>query len=82
VAVACYELAARAGGLPRAGRKPAPAAKPAEIARMAELVSGRLGGHWRGAAQQREIRQSLLDARLTKGAMAALKKLLAPEEGE
>ena len=76
VAVACYELTARDAGAPRRGRRPHPPAAPAEVARMAELVAGALGGHWTGKAQLREIRQALLDARLTKGAMTALRRLL------
>ncbi len=77
VAVACYELAARAAGRPLRGRRAHPPAPPAEIARMAELIAGTLGGHWKGKAQLRESRQALLDARLTKGAMTALRRLLA-----
>lgn len=80
VAVTCYELAARTDGRPRAPRKGGPPAPAAEIARMTELISGKLGGHWKGAAQQREIRQSLLDARLTKGAMVALRRLLGEKK--
>ncbi|MGD9641294.1 MAG: RNA methyltransferase [Elusimicrobiales bacterium] len=80
VAVACYELAGRGHAAPRACRKPAPPAPPEEIARAAELIAGRLAaggaGHWTGAAQLRELRQGLLDARLTKGAMTALRLLL------
>jgi len=80
VAVACYELAGRPRPEPRAGRKAAPPAPPAELARMADLISVKLcregQAHWAGAAQLREIRQALLDARLTKGAMTALKLLL------
>ncbi len=76
VAVACYELAARASGKPLRGRRPHPPAGAPEIARMAEQIAGSLGGHWKGKAQLREIRQALLDARLTKGAMAALRLLL------
>lgn len=80
VAVACYELAGRGRTELRAGRKPAPPAPPEEIARAADLIAARLaaGGekHWTGRAQLREIRQGLLDARLTKGAMAALRLLL------
>jgi TrmH family RNA methyltransferase len=80
VAVACYELAGRPRAEPRAARKAAPPAPPAEIARVAGLISAKLCGqgqrHWAGEAQLREIRQALLDARLTKGAMTALKLLL------
>lgn len=76
VAVVCYELAARKGGKARAARKGSLPAPAAQIARMADLISGKLGGHWRGKAQLREIRQGLLDARLTKGAMTALRRLL------
>lgn len=80
VAVACYELTVRAEGKPRAPRKGGPPAPAAEIARMTELISEKLGGHWQGAAQRREIRQSLLDARLTKGAMTALRLLLGEKK--
>lgn len=80
VAVACYELAGRGRPEPRAGRKPAPPAPPVEIARAAELIAARLAaggeGHWTGKAQLRELRQGLMDARLTKGAMTALRLLL------
>lgn len=80
VAVACYELAGRDRAELRAGRKAAPPAPPEEIARAAELIAERLAaggaGHWTGKAQLREIRQGLLDARLTKGAMTALRLLL------
>lgn len=79
VAVACYELAGRQNPA-RAERKAAPPAPPAEIARMADLISERLCGggkrHWAGGGALRDIRQALLDARLTKGAMTALKLLL------
>lgn len=85
VAVACYELAGRGVPEPRAARKAGPPAPPAEIARAAELIAARLhaGGHphWSGRAQLREIRQSLLDARLTKGAMTALRLLLKENNG-
>lgn len=80
VAVAAYELSGRRGALPAAGRRAAPAAPPAEIERMTLLVSEALvreaGRHWAAEAQLRAIRQALTDARLTKGAMAALKLLL------
>ena len=80
VAVACYELAGRGRAEPRAVRKTAPPAPPEEIARAAELIAARLAaggeGHWTGKAQLRELRQGLLDARLTKGAMTALRLLL------
>lgn len=80
VAVACYELAGRGAGAPRVGRKAAPPATPEELARAAHLISARLtglkGGHWAGKAQLRELRQGLADARLTKGAMTALRLLL------
>ncbi|MDD2804375.1 MAG: RNA methyltransferase [Elusimicrobiales bacterium] len=80
VAVACYELSGRARPEPRAARKAAPPAPPAELARVADLISAKLcregAEHWAGSAQLREIRQALLDARLTKGAMTALKLLL------
>lgn len=76
VAVACYELAARQAEEPLRGRKGGPPAPPAEIARMADLIGERLGGHWQEKPQLREIRQGLLDARLTKGAMTALRRLL------
>lgn len=80
VAVACYELAGRGSPEPAARRKAGPPADPAEIARVAALIGGLLESeghpHWTGAAQQRELRQSLLDARLTKGAMSALRLLL------
>lgn len=80
VAVACYELSGAARALPRAGRRQAPPAPPEEIARVAQEIAGKLsaeaGPHWAGEAQLRAIRQGLLDARLDKGAMRALKLLL------
>lgn len=80
VAVACYELSGAARALPRTGRRPAPPAPPEEIARVAQDIAGKLaaeaGAHWAGEAQLRAIRQGLLDARLDKGAMRALKLLL------
>ncbi len=80
VAVACYELSGAARALPRASRRAAPPAPAAEISRVAEEIAGKLaaeaGAHWAGEAQLRAIRQGLLDARLNKGAMRALKLLL------
>jgi len=81
VAVVAYELAARgiAAG-PSAGRAYAGAA-PMEIERMVRQICEKLkketGPHWGGEAQAREIRRGLVDARLTKGAMNALKRLIA-----
>ena len=80
VAVTAYELAARdAAAKPSSGRA-GYEAKPMEIERMVRLICEKLekeeGPHWGKEAQVREIRRGLLDARLTKGAMNALKLLL------
>ena len=84
VAVACYELSGLVRAQPPAGRRRAPAASTAEIDRVAgeisRLLTRKKGRHWAGAAQLRAIRQSLTDARLTKGAMFALKTLLKGNE--
>jgi tRNA/rRNA methyltransferase len=79
VALVCYELAA-ARKAPRRQRPLAPGPCEHETERMVSQICERLreiyGPAWGGAARAREIRRSLLDARLTKGAMNALKALL------
>jgi tRNA C32,U32 (ribose-2'-O)-methylase TrmJ len=84
VAVTCYELSGLVRAQPPTGRRRAPAASTVEIDRVAgeisRLLTSKKGRHWGGAAQLRAIRQSLTDARLTKGAMFALKTLLKGNE--
>jgi len=79
VAVAAYELAARGTQAP-ARERAAPLPSPMEIERVAAEISAKLareaGKHWEGEAQLRAIRRGLVDARLTRDAMAALKLLL------
>ncbi|MEK7721323.1 MAG: RNA methyltransferase [Elusimicrobiota bacterium] len=82
VAVLAYELAAR-GSVPKpAAQRKAHEPNSPEIERTVRLICAKLQGeagpHWGGEAQVRAIRQGLLDARLTKGAMNALNLLLAP----
>ena len=81
VALVCYELAA-ARKAPRRDRPAAPSPSVQEIERMVSLICARLseiyGPAWEAAGRTREIRRSLLDARLTKGAMNTLKALLRP----
>ncbi len=80
VAVTAYELAARGTASAPAAVRDNVEATPQEIERMVRQISEKLqrdaGPHWGGEAQVREIRRGLLDARLTKGAMNALKLLL------
>jgi len=80
VAVACYELSGLVRAAPPSGRRRTPPPSTAEIDRVASEIARKLilkrGRHWAGAAQLRAIRQSLLDARLTKSAMLALRLLL------
>lgn len=80
VAVTAYELAARGTATAPAAVRENVEAIPEEIERMVRMISEKLqrdaGPHWGGEAQVREIRRGLLDARLTKGAMNALKLLL------
>ena len=83
VALVCYELAA-AGKAPRRQRPVAPSPCVQETERMVSQICVRLreiyGPAWNGAGRAREIRRSLLDARLTKGAMNTLKALLRPSD--
>lgn len=80
VAVTAYELAARGTAAGPAGTRAGYEAKPMEIERMVRQICEKLekeeGPHWGKEAQVREIRRGLVDARLTKGAMNALKLLL------
>jgi len=80
VAVTAYELAARGTASAPAAVRENIDAIPEEIERMVRQISEKLqrdaGPHWGGEAQVREIRRGLTDARLTKGAMNALKQLL------
>lgn len=80
VAVVAYELAARGGNTPPAARAAAREAPPAEIDRVTGEICAKLkreaGPHWGGQSQARAIRRGLVDARLTKDAMNALKLLL------
>ncbi len=80
VAVTAYELAARGAASAPAAVRENIEAIPEEIERTVRLISEKLqrdaGPHWGGEAQVREIRRGLTDARLTKGAMNALKQLL------
>lgn len=80
VAVAAYELTGSNRAAPRAARPSAPEASPEEIARMTAALCAELrergGGAWGTESQARAIRQGLLDARLTKSAMHALRFLL------
>ena len=80
VAVTAYELAARGTATVPAAMRESIEAIPEEIERMVRQISEKLqrdaGPHWGGEAQVKEIRRGLTDARLTKGAMNALKQLL------
>ena len=80
VAVTAYELAARGTAAAPSGARAGYEAKPMEIERMVQQICGKLekeeGPHWGKEAQMRDIRRGLVDARLTKGAMNALKLLL------
>jgi len=79
VAIVAYELCAR-GGKPAPSGRHAPDAPPAEIERVTAEICAKLkreaGPHWGGEAQARAVRRGLIDARLTKDAMNALKLLL------
>lgn len=80
VAVAAYELSGARAAVPVSGRPAAPPAPPAEIERVVTAIRDRLtrdaGPHWGGEAQVRAIRRGLIDARLNKDAMNALKLIL------
>jgi tRNA/rRNA methyltransferase len=79
VALVCYELAA-ARKAPRRQRPvaPSPCAQETEriVSQICSLLCKIYGPVWGGAGRAREIRRSLLDAHLTKGAMNTLKALL------
>jgi tRNA/rRNA methyltransferase len=85
VAVTAYELAARGAARPAGQRPPGPASPPAAIDRLVDAICRKLGReagpHWTGRAQAMAIRRGLIDARLTKDAMNAL-KLLLKEDGD
>ena len=81
VALVCYELTGRsAGAAPRAARPAAPAPSIREIERVVleicALVDGTEGLDRAGESYKAEIRRALLDARLRKGAIGVLMKLL------
>ncbi|HAT72813.1 MAG TPA: RNA methyltransferase [Elusimicrobia bacterium] len=80
VAIIAYELTARGVKTTLTGRTAPRAAQPAEIERMTIEICDKLkreaGPHWGGEAQVRAVRRGLVDARLTKDAMNALKLLL------
>jgi len=82
VALVCYELAGRSPAAPpRAARPPVPAMSVHETERVISEIFALLGeakGAGPGGRREHEaeIRRALLDARLTKGAMGILMKLL------
>lgn len=80
VAVIAYELAARGTALRPSAQREVRGQDPIYVERTVRLICEKLrrghGPHWVEEAQVRAIRQGLLDARLTKGAMAALRLLL------
>lgn len=80
VAVIAYELAARGTVLKPSAQREVRGQEPIQIERTVKLICGKLrrehGPHWGEEAQVRAIRQGLLDARLTRGAMSALRLLL------
>lgn len=86
VAVTAYELAGRQALEPASRRAAVPAAPPAELDRLVAAICGKLGReagpHWTGKAQAMAIRRGLLDARLTKDAVNALKLLLKEDHDD
>lgn len=78
VALAAYELAARAQGVPAFPRGKVPQASPFEINRLTGQICARLEklGAKMGTYQTMEISRGLLDARLSKNAVHMLKLLL------
>lgn len=84
VALVCYELAGRGpGAAPCPARRAAPLPPLGEVERLAGEACALLEawGQPAGARLRGEIRRGLLDARLTKGAAAALKALLKRARG-
>lgn len=86
VALVCYELSGRGAGRGlRASRR---AAAPPDIARTERLVAeicallDEVKGPGAGKRLEEDIRRGLLDARLTKGAVSALKTLLRRASGK
>jgi tRNA/rRNA methyltransferase len=81
VAMVCYELAGRSPeAVPRTARPTAPLPSVQETERVVSEICGLLeetrGFNRGGKDYEAEIRRSLLDARLTKGAMGVLRTLL------
>jgi tRNA/rRNA methyltransferase len=81
VALVCYELRGLArGAARRASPLPSLAQTEALVARICALLDG-IQGPGAGARRKEDIRRGLLDARLTKGAVSALKTLLERARG-
>lgn len=86
VALVCYELSGRGEGKgPRAARPPAPAPSVGQTERLVAEICALLDaakGPGAGKRLEGDIRRGLLDARLTKEAVSALKLLLLRASGK
>jgi len=85
VALVCYELAGRVpGAVPRAARPAAPAPSVGQVERLVGEICALLDeakGPGAGKRLEEAVRTGLLDARLTKEAVSALKLLLRRASG-
>ena len=86
VALVCYELAGRVpGAVPRAARPAAPPPPVGQIERLVAEICALLDetkGPGAGKRLEEDVRRGLLDARLTKEAVSALKLLLRRASGK